>query len=75
METLANDLAKVGAKPRYRVDAILAQLSEEDQKALLSSLMNPEVRAMWIVKVLRKHGHSISVNALKDYREALNVAR
>jgi hypothetical protein len=75
MGSLGNDLRNVKGLPynKFRVDEILEQMNEEDQKDFLESVMNPNLPAAWIVRVLRRHGHTLSENAIRSYRKAHNV--
>ncbi len=76
MGSLGNDLRNAKGLPRnrFRVAEILEQMNEQDQKDFLESVMNPQVPAAWIVRVLRRHGHTLSENAIRSYRQAHNVA-
>lgn len=75
MGKLGNDLREAKGLPykKFRVDEIVAQMSEEDGKDFLESVMNHQVPIAWIVRVMRRHGYSLSENAIRSYRRANNV--
>lgn len=55
---------------RFRIDEILAGLDEEDRADLLSALKDEGITIAAIARVLRRHGHKISENAVRNYRES-----
>lgn len=52
----------------FRVDEILAQLNDEDKKDLLDAIQDESITIAAITRVLRRNGHSLSENAIRNYR-------
>jgi len=52
----------------FRVDEILAQLNDEDKKDLLDAIQDRRITIAAIVRVLRRNGHLVSENAVRNYR-------
>jgi hypothetical protein len=67
---LGDQLRNEGIPPRnlFRVDEILVALSEEDRKDLLAAIQDASISTAAIVRVLRRNGHSLSENAIRNYR-------
>ncbi len=70
MGELGNQLRNEGSPPRnaFRVDEILAQLSEEDKADLLAAIQDAAISTAAITRVLRRNGHALSENAIRNYR-------
>jgi len=54
---------------RFRLEIILAELPEDEAEQVLVALHDPHVLTSKIAQVLCKHGHSISSNAVSNYRQ------
>lgn len=54
---------------RFRLEIILAELPEDEAEQVLVALHDPNVLTSKIAQVLCKHGHSISSNAVSNYRQ------
>jgi hypothetical protein len=54
---------------RFRVEVILEELPEDEAQSVLAALNDPHVLTSKIAQVLCKHGHSISSNAVSNYRQ------
>lgn len=70
MSELANQLRNEKRKSNnsFRVDAILATLDEEDKAGLLAVLIDETFTVAAITRVLRRHGHDLSENSIRNYR-------
>ena len=58
---------------RFRIEEILDEMNEEDRKDLVAAIKNDEIKIAAIARVLRRNGHKVSENAIRHYREFLNV--
>ena len=73
MGKLGEELNHEGRLPsnRFRVDEILKEMSEEDRVDLLAALANENITLAAIVRVLKRRGHKVSENAIRNYRTRL----
>lgn len=71
MGELANQLRNEPPKPynSFRVDEILAILDDEDKAGLLAVLADKSVTVAAITRVLRRNGHPLSENSIRNYRK------
>lgn len=71
MSELANQLRNEPRKPNnnFRVDEILATLDDEDKAGLLAVLADESVTVAAITRVLRRNGHPLSENSIRNYRK------
>jgi hypothetical protein len=53
---------------RFRLDAILDELPEDEAESVMAALNDPAVLHSKIANVLCKYGHPISPNAVSNYR-------
>ena len=58
----------------HRIIEVMKTLEASDRKALERALADETVKAPWIVRALKKQGISVSIGAVRSYREAINVA-
>lgn len=77
MGKLADELRSERVAPgvKFRIDELLTKLNPEDRADLVAALKNPDIKTSVIARVLRRHGHSISEGAVRNYRESLNAVR
>ena len=76
MGTLANAIGKSRRSgPRLVIDAILADLDDDDREVMLASLHNPDVSAYHIAsRVTSETGHVLHPGSVTNWRN-VNVAR
>jgi hypothetical protein len=74
---LGEELRNEGSLPRnrFRVDELLNELNEEDRRDLLAAIKDENLHIATITRVLRRNGHAISENAIRNYRRWLNDSR
>lgn len=53
----------------FRVDTILHALSDSDRADLLEAIADETIMVTAIVRVLRRNGHVLSDNAIRNYRK------
>lgn len=70
MSELLNQLRNEQRKPNnnFRVDEILAVLDDEDKAGLLAALADESITTAAITRVLRRNGHALSENSIRNYR-------
>ncbi len=70
MGELGNQLRNEGSPRRnvFRVDEILAELDEEDKSDLMAAIQDEAMTTAAITRVLRRNGHALSENAIRNYR-------
>jgi len=76
MRTLADAIGKSRRSgPRFVVDAILADLDDDDRVVMLASLHNPDVSAYHIAtRVTTATGHVLHAGSVTNWRN-INVTR
>lgn len=77
MGKLGEELRNERQLPRnkFRVDELLNKLSEGDRADLLAAIADENLGISAITRVLRRNGHAISENAIRNYRRLLNGTR
>lgn len=75
MGDLAEEIRNEKKKPKntYRIDEIIRSLTKADADDLMAALRDPGIANAAIVRVLKRRGHDISENGVRNYRKYLNV--
>ena len=73
MGELGQQLKNERMLPRnhFRVDEILTVLDDEDKKDLLEAIADESISIAAITRVLRRNGHALSENAIRNYRRVV----
>lgn len=68
---LAEDIAAEAPNTRreMRVDQILRDLDDTDEKVLREALADPKIPHSQITRALNKNGHSVSAGSVQAWRE------
>ena len=77
MGKLGEELRNERSLPRnkFRVDELLNKLDDADRADLLAAIADEHLAIAAITRVLRRNGHAISENAIRNYRRLLNDPR
>jgi IS30 family transposase len=60
---------------RYRVDVILEGMDESERLSLITALEDDGITSTAVAEVLGRHGHSVSTNAIRNWRRARAIDR
>lgn len=70
MTDFYNEMRSRGPKhsQRFRIDVILSSMEGDEKASLEAALTDPDIPHVAVAEVLNNHGHTISTNAVRNWR-------